>query len=36
MIEYDEEELKTAEIAWKMFETTGNLSYYMLYKNLKK
>ncbi|HIY78812.1 MAG TPA: YqzL family protein [Candidatus Borkfalkia excrementavium] len=24
-----------AELAWKMFEKTGNLSYYMLYKELK-
>ena len=23
---------ETAEIAWKMFEKTGSLSYYMLYK----
>ena len=27
---------ETAEIAWKMFEKTGSLSYYMLYKQLKK
>lgn len=26
---------KAAEIAWDMFEKTGNLSYYMLYKQLK-
>ncbi len=25
-----------ADTAWKMFEKTGNVSYYMLYKNLKK
>ncbi len=25
-----------AEIAWKLFEQTGSLSYYMLYKQLKK
>lgn len=24
-----------AELAWKMFEKTGSLSYYMLYKELK-
>ncbi len=24
-----------AELAWQMFEKTGNLSYYMLYKQLK-
>ena len=24
-----------AELAWKMFEKTGILSYYMLYKELK-
>jgi hypothetical protein len=23
-----------AELAWKMFEKTGSVSYYMLYKNL--
>ena len=23
------------EIAWELFEQTGNLSYYMLYKRLK-
>lgn len=23
------------ELAWKMFEETGNVSYYMLYKQLK-
>lgn len=22
--------------AWEMFEKTGNISYYLLYKNLKK
>ena len=26
----------TAEIAWKLFQETGSLSYYMLYKQLKK
>jgi len=25
-----------ADVAWKMFEKTGNLSYYMLYKQMKK
>ena len=24
-----------AEVAWELFEQTGNLSYYMLYKRLK-
>ena len=24
-----------AELAWKMFEITGSISYYMLYKHLK-
>jgi len=24
-----------ADTAWKMFEKTGNLSYYMLYKQIK-
>lgn len=24
-----------AELAWKMFEKTGSISYYMLYKELK-
>ena len=27
---------ETAEIAWKLFRQTGSLSYYMLYKQLKK
>ena len=31
-----EEKSKSArDSAWKMFEETGNLSYYMLYKQLK-
>ena len=31
-----EDKPKTArDIAWQMFEETGNLSYYMLYKHLK-
>ena len=25
-----------SKLAWDMFEKTGNLSYYMLYKELKK
>ncbi len=25
-----------ADTAWALFEKTGNVSYYMLYKNLKK
>lgn len=25
-----------AEIAWKLFRQTGNMSYYMLYKQLRK
>lgn len=25
-----------AELAWKLFRQTGSLSYYMLYKELKK
>lgn len=25
-----------ADLAWKLFEKTGNMSYYMLYKRLKK
>ena len=27
---------EAAEIVWKLFEQTGSLSYYMLYKQLKK
>ena len=27
---------ETAEIAWQLFRQTGSLSYYMLYKQLKK
>ena len=31
-----EEKTKSArELAWKLFEETGNVSYYMLYKRLK-
>ena len=31
-----EEKPKSArELAWRLFEETGNLSYYMLYKRLK-
>ncbi len=29
------ENRKAADIAWELFEKTGNLSYYMLYKRLK-
>ena len=29
------EERSAADIAWELFERTGNLSYYMLYKRLK-
>ncbi|MBQ8885516.1 MAG: YqzL family protein [Clostridia bacterium] len=30
-------ETRTAEeIAWEMFEKTGNISYYMLYHELKR
>ncbi len=28
-------EKDAAQIAWEMFERTGNLTYYMLYKRLK-
>ena len=32
----DVDDLKgAADTAWKMFEKTGNLSYYMLYKRIK-
>ena len=27
-------DMDAAELAWKMFEKTGNVSYYMLYKQL--
>lgn len=27
---------EASRLAWDMFEKTGNLSYYMLYKQLKK
>ncbi len=29
------EEKTASEIAWELFEKTGNLSYYMLYKRLQ-
>lgn len=28
-------ERNARELAWEMFEKTGNVTYYMLYKNLK-
>ncbi len=31
----DEKGKAASEIAWKLFEQTGNFSYYMLYKRLK-
>ncbi len=35
-MEKDESKQKDAkQIAWKLFEETGNFSYYMLYKRLK-
>ncbi len=30
----DGKDRDAAELAWKMFEKTGNVSYYMLYKQL--
>lgn len=27
---------KAKELAWQMFEKTGEISYYMLYKNLSE
>lgn len=30
-----EENKSAREIAWQLFEETGNFSYYMLYKRLK-
>ncbi len=30
---YDDD---AADIAWKLFQKTGNMSFYMLYKQLKK
>lgn len=32
----DEKNRNPADTAWALFEKTGNVSYYMLYKNLKK
>lgn len=29
-------QVTTAETMWKLFEQTGSISYYMLYKNLLK
>ncbi len=28
--------LESADCAWRLFEKTGNVSYYLLYKNLTK
>lgn len=30
-----ERDKDAADLAWKMFEKTGSVSYYMLYKQLK-
>ena len=30
-----EEKKKASDLAWDMFEKTGNVSYYMLYEQLK-
>lgn len=36
MREDERKQSKTAQqIAWEMFEQTGNVAYYMLYKQLK-
>ena len=36
MRENDRDQRKNAkQIAWEMFEQTGNVTYYMLYKQLK-
>ena len=32
----DNRDNDAAELAWKMFKKTGSVSYYMLYKQLKK
>ena len=32
----DEEKRLAKDIAWEMFERTGNISYYMLYHELKR
>ncbi len=31
----EEKDQSAREIAWRLFEQTGNFSYYMLYKRLK-
>lgn len=31
----EKDENSASEIAWRLFEKTGNFSYYMLYKKLK-
>lgn len=31
----EDKEKSAREIAWRLFEETGNFSYYMLYKRLK-
>ncbi len=31
----EDKEKSAAKLAWELFEKTGNLSYYMLYKRLK-
>ena len=31
----EEKDQSAREIAWRLFEETGNFSYYMLYKRLK-
>lgn len=31
----EEKHRRASELAWEMFEKTGNVTYYMLYKKLK-
>ncbi len=30
------EQKRACELAWELFEQTGNVSYYMLYRRLKR
>lgn len=34
-VKMDKKDIGPAEAAWEMFEKTGNISYYLLYKKLK-
>jgi hypothetical protein len=34
MQDFDDDEIKSAYLAWQLFKETGEIGYYILYKNL--